>query len=161
MKTASGYTVTVPEITASTVGTQLVFKRIGGSLQILTLATTNNQPIFLSGNAVGVVGNSTIVSATQSCVTLVATQTQDAGAGTFNNSAGATVITVVTQTSGTLTIGGIINCNGNVRYITSYGTGLGGAGSTTYNINTAIAGPNTGANYTSSISYGWSVVSVN
>jgi len=157
MKTAFGYTVTVPEITASNVGTQLVFKRIGGSLQILTLATSSNQPIFLGGNAVGVVGNSTIVSSTQSCCTLVATQTQDAGAGTFTNGASSAVITIVTQTSGTLSIGGIINCNGNVRYITSYVSGLGGLG--TYTVNAVIVAANTGQPYTSSVTYGYGVVS--
>lgn len=157
MKTAAGYIVTVPEITALTVGTQLVFKRIGGSLQILTLATTNNQPIFLGGNAVGVVGNSTIVSASQSCCTLVATQIQDAGAGTYLNAPGSASISI-TQTSGTLAIGGIINLNGTIRYIVSYGTGLGGSGS--YNVNATLPTSSGGLPYTSSVTYGWSVVSV-
>jgi hypothetical protein len=149
----------VPEITVATVGTQLIFKRIGGSLQILTLATSTNQPIFLGGNAVGVVGNSTIVSASQSCCTLVATETQDdTGSGTFSNSAGSTVITINTELGGTISIGGILNLNGNIRYVVSYGTGLGGTG--TYNINAAISGANSGAGYTTSSTFGWCVVSV-
>ena len=158
MKTAAGYVNTMPAITAATVGTQITFKRIGGSLQTLGLATSSSQPLFLGGTDVGQVGARTIISAAQSCCNLVSTQTQDAGSGTFTNVAGSTTITINTQTAGTLSIGGIINCNGNVRYITAYGTGLGGTG--TYTVNSAIAGANAGAAYTSSVTYGWCLVSV-
>jgi hypothetical protein len=159
MKTASAYAVTVPQITSLNVGTQLVFKRIGGSLQTLSLTTISNQPTFLSGNAIGTTtATNVIISATQSCCKIIATQTQNAGTGTVTNIAGSDTITIVTQTSGTLSIGGVINFNGNVRYITAYGTGLGGLG--TYTVNAVIAGANSDQSYTSSLTYGWCVESV-
>ena len=163
MKTTSAYAVTVPQITSLNVGTQLVFKRIGGSLQTLSLTTVSNQPTFLSGNAIGTTtATNVIISATQSCCKIIATETQNAGTGTFTNVAGSSTITIDTQTSGTLAIGGIINCNGNVRYITAFLTGLGGAtiGANTYTVNAVIAGANAGQNYTSSLTYGWCVESV-
>lgn len=163
MKTAAGYAVTVPQITTLNVGSQLVFKRIAGSLQALSLTTVSNQPTFLSGNAIGTTtATNVIISATQSCCKIIATETQPAGTGTFTNLAGSTTITINTQTSGTLSIGGIIDCNGNVRYITAFLTGLGGAeiGANTYTVNTAIVAANSSQNYTSSLTYGWAVESV-
>jgi hypothetical protein len=162
MKTAAAYTVTLPEITASTVGTQLVFKRVGGSLQSLLIAMSVNQPAFLLGTAIGTLSSFTLCSTAQSCGTMVAIESQNAGAGTFTNAAASTTITIVTQSSGTLSIGGIINCNGNVRYITAYGStgtpGLGGTG--TYIVNTAITLANTAQAYTSSVTYGWAITSI-
>jgi hypothetical protein len=163
MKTAAAYAITVPQITSLNVGTQLVFKRIGGSLQALSFTTVSNQPTFLSGNAIGTTtASNVIISATQSCCKIIATETQPAGTGTFTNLAGSATITIDTQTTGTLSIGGIINCNGNVRYITAYLTGLGGAalGANTYTVNAVIAAANSGQNYTSSLTYGWCVESV-
>jgi len=159
MKTAAAYAITVPQITSLNVGTQLVFKRLGGSLQALSLTTVSNQPTFLSGNAIGTTtATNVIISATQSCCKIIATETQNAGAGTFSNGAGSATITIDTQTSGTLAIGGAITLNGNVRFITAYGTGLGGTG--TYTVNTAIVAANAGQPYTSSLSYGWAVESI-
>jgi hypothetical protein len=159
MKTASGYAITLPVINSTIVGGIFQFKRIGGSLQALSITAQSNQPTFLAGDAIGTTtATNVLISATQSAGKIVASETQPAGAGTFTNTAGSTTITIVSQTSGTLSIGGIINCNGNVRFITAYGTGLGGTG--TYTINTAIATANTGASYTSSLTYGWCVLSV-
>jgi len=162
MKTAAGYTITLPEVTATSVGTQLIFKRIGGSLQILTIAMSANQPSFNLGNAVGTLASYQLVGTTQGCGTMVAIQSQDDGAGTFSNTAGSTTVNITAQTSGTLSIGGKINLNGNVRWITGYsGTapvGLGGPGN--YVVNAAIATANTNAAYTSQVTYGWSVISV-
>ena len=159
MKTAAGYTITLPEVTSANVGTQLVFKRIGGSLQILTIAMSANQPSFLLGNAVGTLANYQLVGTAQSCGTMVAIQSQDAGAGTFSNTAGSTTITIVTQTSGTLSIGGKINLNGVDRWITANSVGsFGGTGN--YIVNSAIATANTNQPYTSSVTYGYSVTTV-
>jgi len=159
MKTAAGYSATMPLISSANVGHQLTFKRIGGSLQALTMTMNSNQPIFLSGNATGTTSSpQTIISATQSSTTIVATQTGDSGTGTFSNTAGSTTITITAQNSGTLTIGHNVSFNGNVRTITGYGTGLGGTG--TYTIDTAIAGANTNQPYTANITYGWCVLSV-
>lgn len=163
MKTAAAYSITLPQITALNVGTQMTFKRIGGSLQILSIVALANQPTFLVGSAIGTTtATNAIISATQSCSTIVATQTGDVGDGTFTNTAGSATITIVTQTSGTLAIGHIMNLNGNVRYITAYLTGLGGAaiGENTYTVNAIIAGANTGAAYTTSLTYGWSQTTV-
>jgi len=161
MKTAAAYSITLPVIDSASVGTQITFKRIGGSLQALSITAQGNQPTYLSGNARGTTTASNIlVSASQGSSTIVATETGDVGAGTFTNVAGSVTITVVTQSSGTLTIGHIINLNGNVRFITAYLTGLGGASNTTYTVNTAIAGANTGAAYSTSLTYGWCVTTV-
>jgi hypothetical protein len=159
MKSAATYTITLPEVNVVNVGTQLVFKRIGGSLQSLGIGMSNNQPAFLLGNAVGSLANFQLVGAAQSCGTMVAIQSQDAGAGTFSNVAGSTTISILTQTSGTLSIGGKINLNGVDRFITAYSGGsFGGTGN--YIVNSAVAAANTGQPYTSSITYGWSVTTV-
>jgi len=157
MKTAAGYTITLPQVTGATVGTQLTFKRLGGSLQILTIGMTANQPAFLLGNAVGTLANFQLIGTTQNCGTMVAIQL-DAGAGTFSNNAGTSLITIVTQTSGTIFIGTVINLNGNNRWITGYAGGLGGVNG--YNINAIIVAGNTNQPYTSSVTYGWSVTTV-
>lgn len=159
MKTAAAFAITMPAITSSNVGTQITFKRIGGSLQILSMTTVSNQPTFLSGIGLGTTtATNAIISATQSSTTIVASQTQDAGTGTYNVTAGSALITVATQTSGTLSIGGIINCQGNIRYILSYGTGLGGTG--TYNLNATLPTASLGLSYTSSVTYGWVVTNI-
>jgi hypothetical protein len=159
MKTAAGYAVTLYIISSTNVGTIINFKRIGGSLQALSITAQSNQPTFLAGNATGTTtATNVLISATQSASQIVASETQPAGAGTFTNAAGSTTVTIVTQTSGTLAIGGSVNFNGNVRFITAFGTGLGGTG--TYTINTAIVAANTNQAYTASLTYGWCVLSV-
>ena len=160
MPTAAAYSITLPQIIASTQGMQMTFKRIGGSLQILSITAVANQPTFLSGGAIGTTtATNAIISATQSCCKITSILSQKAGSGTFTNLAGSATITIVTVTGTTvLSIGGIINCNGNVRYITAYGTGLGIGG--TYTVNAVIAGANTGQSFTTSDTYGWSVDSV-
>jgi hypothetical protein len=161
MKTAAAYAITLPVIDSASVGTQITFKRIGGSLQALSITAQGNQPTFLSGNVRGTTtATNILVSASQSCSTIVATETGDVGEGTFTNAAGSATITVVTQTSGTITMGQIINCNGNVRYITAYITGNGAGANSTYSINALIATANTGQPYTTSLTYGWAIVSV-
>jgi hypothetical protein len=163
MKTAAGYTITLPEVTATNVGTtnvgtMLTFKRIGGNLQILTIAMSANQAAFLLGNAVGQLANFQLVQAAQSCGTMVAIQSQDAGDGTFSSTAGSATITINIQASGTLFIGGKINLNGVDRVITAYGTGRGGTG--TYTVDSNMPTTFTSQIYISSVSYGWAVTSV-
>ena len=162
MKTNAAYTVTLPEVTASNVGTMLTFKRIGGFLHILTIAMSANQPAFLLGSSVGQLTSFSLCIATQTCGVIVAIQSQDAGSGLFSNAAGSTTVNITTQTSGTLSIGGIINLNGNIRRITGYSATApvgNGGGTGNYIINTAIAAANTNAPYTSSVTYGWAVTS--
>jgi hypothetical protein len=159
MKTAAGYIITLPEVNNANVGTQLTFKRIGGALQILTIGMSANQPSFLVGNAVGTLANFQLIGIGQSCGTMVAIQSQDAGAGTFSNTAGSTTVNITGQTSGTLSIGGKINLNGVDRWITAYSGGsFGGTGN--YIVNSAVAAANTGQPYTSSVTYGWSVTTI-
>jgi len=159
MKTAAAYAITLFVITSTNVGTIIEFKRIGGSLQALSITAQSNQPTFLAGNATGTtVATNVLISATQSAARIVASEIQPVGAGTFTNTAGSTTVTIVTQTSGTLAIGGSVNFNGNVRFITAFGTGLGGTG--TYTISSAIVAANTNQAYTASLSYGWCVLSV-
>ena len=155
MKTTAGYTITLFEVNAVNVGSIITFKRMGGSLQPLTLAQVSNQVCFQASTSIGTLSSFIIASATQSGGRIVAVQSQDAGSGTFTNAANSSTINILTQPTGTLSIGGIINCNGNIRHITAYGTGLGGTG--TYTVNTAIVAANTGQPYTSSVSYGWAI----
>ena len=157
MTTAAAYSITLPQIIASTQGMQMTFKRIGGSLQPLSITAVNNQPTFLSGNATGTAtATNVIISATQSCCKITAILSQKSGAGTFSNTAGSATITIVTVTGTTvLSIGGFIVLNGNIRFITAYGTGLGLTG--TYTVNATIAAANTGAAFTTGDTFGWSV----
>jgi hypothetical protein len=155
MKTTAGYTITLFEVNAVNVGSIITFKRMGGSLQPLTLAQVSNQVCFQASTSIGTLSSFIIASAVQSGGRIVAVQSQDAGNGTFTNAANSSTINILTQATGTLSIGGIINCNGNIRHITAYGTGLGGTG--TYTVNTAIVAANTGQAFTSSVSYGWAI----
>ena len=166
MKTAASFQASLPQSNATTVNKQFILKRIGGSLQILTAVGTAGpegltQAIFYGGTSIGQITAGNLVTATQNSATVVSIQTQDTTVtGTFTNTAGATVVTIVTQSSpfSVIVIGGVYNFNGVTRSIISYGTGLGGTG--TYNINASIAGANTGAAYTSINTYAWAVVSV-
>jgi hypothetical protein len=161
MKTTSAITITLPEITATNVGTMLTFKRLGGSLQILRITATGSQPFFALANTLGTTTTTNqLISASQNCGTIVAIVTQEAtgGAGLFTNTANASVINVTTYTLGFITIGGRLNLNGNTRIVTSFGTGNGTTG--TYNINTPIAVANTNQPYSQFLSYGWAVTSV-
>jgi hypothetical protein len=166
MKTAAGYTITLPEITASDIGCEFVIKRIGGSLQILSVAigtstaSTFRQPIFFMGSTLGnITASQTLISATQNISSLTSMITQYSGSGgNFTNAAGSAVITINNAgTCPSFTIGGWLTLNGNSRQIISYGTGLGGTG--TYTVNAVIAGANTAATFTANETYGWGVTS--
>lgn len=150
----------LPAITAAMVGMKLVYKRFGGTYNAVNFNPANPYPahaIFgLGGSALGSTGTQALISATQNTCTLVAMQTQSSFTGTFTNTAGATVVTIVT-TNGTIFAGGVFSFNGNARYITSCGTGRGGTG--TYNIETSITAANTNQPFTASVSYGWMVLS--
>jgi hypothetical protein len=161
MKTAAGYIITLPEVTGTNVGTQLTFKRIGGSLQNLTIQMSANQPSFLLTTSVGTLANYTLCSTIQSCGTMTAIQSQDAGSGTFSNTAGSTTVNIISQSSGTLSIGGKITLGANVRWITAYsGTvPIGNGGTGNYVINALIVAANTGQPYTSEVTYGYAVTS--
>jgi hypothetical protein len=165
MKTAATYAITLPTVTASNVGTEITFKRIGGSGQILGAITgvdANSFPqcIIINGLSVGAASATaqTMVPAGNNFAMIQAMRLQDAGAGTVTNAASSTTITIVTQSSGSLCVGGVIVFAGNTRYITALSTGIGGTG--TYTVNAAITSANTGVAYTSSATFGWGVVSI-
>ena len=149
----------LPQITQSMIGMKLVFKRFGGTYNAVDFNPQVPYPghaIFgLGGSALGSTALQTLISTTQNTCTLTAIQTQGSFTGTFTNTAGATVVTIVT-TNGTIFAGGYFSFNGVNRYITSCGTGRGGTG--TYNIDTGIVAANTGQPFTASVSYGWMVL---
>jgi hypothetical protein len=160
MKTAAGYAITLPEITASNVGTMIVLKRLGGSLQILQITATGSQPFFALTNALGTMTQTnTIITAAQNCAQIVAIVSQEAVAncGLFSNTAGSTTINVTIQNSGWITIGGRLNLFGNIRHVTAFGTGNGGTG--TYTVDSALP-VNVNQFYSQILSYGWSATSV-
>jgi hypothetical protein len=152
-------TYNLPVITAAMVGLKLVFKRFGGTYNAVNFNPSVPYPgvaIFgLGGTALGSTATQALISATQNTCTIVAIKTQDSFTGTFTNTAGATVVTIVT-TNGTIFAGGYFSFNGNLRYITSCGTGRGGTG--TYNIDTSITLANTAQAFTANVSYGWMVL---
>jgi len=161
MKSTGNIDVTLPEITSSNglLGTQITFKRMGGALNYLqVLQNASKQASFLVGNAQGVVASYFLITNTQSCASLTAIQTQDAGDGTFSSTAGSATITINIQAAGTLFIGGKINLNGVDRVITAYGTGRGGTG--TYVVDSVMPTTWSSQIYISSVSYGWAVTSV-
>lgn len=157
--TAATLAYNLPAITQSMIGMKLVFKRFGGTYNAVNFNPAIPYPahaIFgLGGSALGSTGTQALISATQNTCTITAIQTQDSFTGTFTNTAGATVVTIVT-TNGTIFAGGVFSFNGNARYITSCGTGRGGTG--TYNIDTSITAANTNQPFTASVSYGWMVL---
>ena len=161
MRTAATMDITLPEITASNVGTMITFKRLGGSLQILRIVAVNTQPYFALGTNLGTTtATNNLITASQNCATIVAIISQEAtgGAGLFTNAANSTTINVTTWTLGFITMGGRLNLNGNIRTVTAFGTGNGTTG--TYTINTAIVAANTNQPYAQILSYGWSVTTV-
>lgn len=163
MKTAAVFTVTFPQSNSTTVNKEFVIKRLGGSAQILQSVGVSGpegftQAVFYDGGNLGTIATGNLITASQNAVTVLSIQTQDTtGAGTFTNTAGSTTVTIVTQTSGNIVIGGVYNFNNNTRSVTAFGTGLGGTG--TYTINAAIATANTANPYTTLDTYGWGVIS--
>ena len=157
---AGAFIFNLPTLTAEMVGFQFDFKRAGGTYNAITFNPSSVVPtgVFgLGGTAFGTTGSSVLIGATQNSLTLFVSQTQNEFTGTFTNTAGATSITIVSlPTTQAIFVGGYINLNGNFRYITGDGGGRGGVGA--YNINTAIAGANTGQPFTAYVSYGWMVM---
>lgn len=157
--TAATLAYNLPAITQTSIGLKLVFKRFGGTYNAVNFNPSVPYPghaIFgLGGTALGSTATQALISASQNTCTLTAIQTQGSFTGTFTNTAGATVVTIVT-TTGTIFAGGVFSFNGNARYITSCGTGRGETG--TYNIDTSITAANTGQPFTASVSYGWMVL---
>jgi hypothetical protein len=162
MKTASGFTITLPD--ASTVlDMELTFKRQGGSLQLLTIAQVNSQPIFGIGNGRGQI-TSTSISATQSLVTLASTFVSPALTGNFTvTGQPTTTVNILSITSGAdsyITVGTTLTLAvGVTRIITGYGTGNGGIG--TYTVNTNITTNYTNQPYTATALYGWLALDLN
>lgn len=152
-------TYNLPAITTAMVGMKLVYKRFGGTYNAVNFNPSVPYPghaIFgLGGSALGSTATQALISTTQNTCTIVAMQTQSSFTGTFTNTAGATVVTIVT-TNGAIFAGGYFSFNGNTRYITSCGTGRGGTG--TYNIDTSITLANTNQPFTANVSYGWMVL---
>jgi len=161
MKTAASYIITLPEVTASTVGTQTFFKRIGGSEQDLNFARPNNQAVYIGRTSMTVATPTALIASTQVSCQLTAIQIGEAGAGTFTNVAGVNIFTINTQTSGTLAIGTRIYMGATLGYriIASYQTGLGGTGS--YTSLTVLATASTNVAYTNEAVYGWAVAQIN
>jgi len=157
---AGAFIFNLPTLTPQMVGFQFDFKRAGGTYNAITFNPSSVAPtgVFgLGGTAFGTTGSSVLIGATQNSLTLFVSQTQNEFTGTFSNLAGATSIVINTlPTTQAIFVGGYINLNGNFRYITGDGGGRGGVGS--YNINTAIAGANTGQPFTAYVSYGWMVM---
>ena len=162
MKTAATFTVTFPQSNATTVNKEFIVKRLGGSgqaLQSVGVAGPEGftQAVFYDAGSLGTIATANLINAAQNAVTVLSIQTQDTtGAGTFSNTAGSTTVTIVTQTSGNIVIGGVYNFNNNIRSVTAFGTGLGGTG--TYTINAAIIAANTANPYSSLDTFGWGVI---
>jgi hypothetical protein len=158
-KTAAQITITLPEITASNVGTLITFKRLGGSLQIMRITATGAQPYFALTNALGTMTQTnTLITNAQNCAQIVAIVSQQAvsNCGQFSNTAGSTTINITIQNSGWITIGGRLNLFGNIRHVTAFGTGNGGTG--TYTVDSALP-VNVNQFYSQILSYGWAVQS--
>ena len=148
MTSAAALTMTLSSAATYPSGTEITFKRIGGSLQILNIQTAQigtsgfYQPLFLLGSTQGTLGSSglnALISASLNTSKIYAFALAGASGGTLSATytSGATSISLSAPTSAVLYIGTVITISGNVRQITAYGTGLGGAG--TYTINASIA----------------------
>ena len=149
MTTATAFTITLSDAGTYTSGTEVTFKRIGGSLQILNFQMAQigtsgfYQPIYQLGATQGTLGSSGLIgliSASQNTTKIYAFSLAGASSGTLGASytSGATSITLSATSGGALIfIGTVITISGNVRQITGYGTGLGGAG--TYTLSSSIA----------------------
>ena len=134
-------TVTLPAVTAAMVGQEFTFKRRGGALFALSIITTNTQPVFPTGNSLGVISFAyTLISATQSVAKLMCIQSHFAGSGTASTSLGSNVLTVNTWNTlpgAMITIGTVITLGAVVKRVSAFGTGRGGTG--TYTMDTAYA----------------------
>ena len=155
LSTTKSIAYTLPTITENMVGMALQFRRLGGNMLGISFTPSSGQAVFATGTSLGQAGTTTIISTTQSSVTLVAMQVATAGEGTFTNTANSANVTINTVTSGFLAAGQSIVLNGNARTIVTCGTGRGLTG--TYTVNAAIVAANTGQAYTSSVSYGWTI----
>jgi len=124
----------------------VTFKRIGGSLQILSFQTAQigssgfYQPIFQLGATQGTLGSSglfSLISASQNTTKLYSFSLTGTTSNTLSATytAGTTTVSL-TASAGSIFIGTVITISGNVRQITAYGTGLGGTG--TYTISSSI-----------------------
>jgi hypothetical protein len=160
MKTAAGYVINFPEITASTVGSKTTLKRIGGSPQVLQIGLANNQAVYIGSTSTTIATPANLLATTQTHCQLIATQIGDIGAGTFTNLANQFVVIINTQSSGTIAIGTRIYLGAvlGYRFITSYQSGVGGLGS--YSVNAVLPTASSGVAYTTEITYGWAVVSI-
>jgi len=163
MTTASGFTITLPEVNNSNLDMELTFKRQGGSLQILTIAQTNSQPIFGIGNSRGQITSSGMNN-TQSLVSFVSTFVSPALTGNFTvTGSPTTTVNILTISSGAgsyITVGTTLTLAvGVTRIVTGYGTGLGGIG--TYTVNTNITTNYTNQPYTATALYGWLATDLN
>jgi hypothetical protein len=162
MTTASGYTITLPEVNSSNLDMELTFKRMGGSLQILTIAQVNSQPIFGIGNSRGQITSSGM-NATQSLVSFASTQVSIASSGNFSvTGSPTTTINILSVSAGAyISVGQKINLPAPTgqRIITGYGTGLGGIG--TYIVNTNITTNYTNQPYTGDANFGWLALDLN
>jgi len=134
-------TVTLPAVTAAMVGQEFTFKRRGGALFALSITTTTTQPVFPTGNSLGVIAFPySLISATQSTAKLMCIQSHFAGSGTGTTTLGSNVLTVVTWNtlpSAMITIGTVITLGAVVKRVSAYGTGRGGTG--TYTMDTTYA----------------------
>ena len=156
MVTLLGYTITLPEVNSSNLDMELVFKRMGGSLQTLTLAPVNSQAIFNNGNSRGQITNVTI-STSQNLTALLSTQVSIASSGNFSVTAQPTnIITILSVSAGAyISIGQKINLPAPTgqRIITGYGTGNGLTGTYTCSVN--ITTNYTNQPYTGDANFGW------
>jgi len=134
-------TVTMPSVTAAMVGQQFSFKRRGGALFALSIITTNTQPVFPTGNSLGVIAFPySLISATQSTAKLMCIQSHFAGSGTGTTTLGSNVLTVVTWNTlpgAMITIGTVITLGAVIKRVSAFGTGRGGTG--TYTMDTTYA----------------------
>ena len=157
MTIASGYTITLPEVNNTNLDMELTFKRQGGSLQTLTVAQVNSQPIFGIGNSRGQITSSGMNN-TQSLVSFVSTFVSPALTGNFTVTAQPTnIVNILSITSGSgsyITVGTTLTLAvGVTRIITGYGTGNGGTG--TYTVSVNITTNYTNQPYTAPALYGW------
>jgi hypothetical protein len=167
-KTAAAVVITLPLVTTSNVGMELTFKRVGGTNQILGGITATDasgfyQSIIIQGTSIGVASGTTktLIGTPQNFATLQAMQIQDAGSGTITFASGSTTITIVSQSSGSICIGGRITFAGFSTYVNAYIASTGGIGGTgTYIVATAPSTTGTAVAYTSLQSFGWGTIAV-
>lgn len=137
-------TVTLPNVSATTVGQMFYLKKRGGlSTAVLSVTTTGaQQPFFSIGGNLGTITMPVgLISASQSSAQLMAVQSHFAGSGTGSVSAGLPTLTV--STWGTLpnamiTIGTSITIAGVTKRVSAFGSGVGGTGTYQMDSNYAV-----------------------